>query len=101
MIIIIGTQNRTTRSTDFNATSSRSHAILQLTFEIESYEHAGQTVIHHSKLSLVDLAGSEKMSTIDPIDSKISLTDAPKHVKELTSINKSLSTLGIILLVLS
>ena len=101
IIINIGTQNRTTRSTDFNATSSRSHAILQLTFEIESYEHQGQTMIHHSKLSLVDLAGSEKMSTIDPIDSKISLSDAPKHVKELTSINKSLSTLGNVISALS
>ena len=31
----VGNRHRTTRSTDYNMTSSRSHAILQLTFEIE------------------------------------------------------------------
>jgi hypothetical protein len=39
-----------------------------------------------SKLYLVDLAGSEKIPYIS--------TDNPKHIKELTAINKSLSTLG-------
>jgi centromeric protein E len=36
-ILAAGTYNRATRCTDFNATSSRSHAVLTLTFDIESY----------------------------------------------------------------
>lgn len=58
-ILAAGVANRTTRSTDYNATSSRSHAILQLTFDIEMYGEHGQTSIHRSKLSLVDLAGEQ------------------------------------------
>lgn len=87
-ILAVGTSNRATRSTDFNLTSSRSHAILQLTFSIESHMRSGQTLITKSKLNLVDLAGSEK------IPYYMSETNSQKHVKELTSINKSLSCLG-------
>ncbi len=85
-ILAIGTSNRMTRSTDFNLTSSRSHALLQLTFEIETQVESGQTLMARSKLFLVDLAGSEKIPYV--------ANDNPKHIKELTSINKSLSTLG-------
>ena len=86
-LLLLGSNNRSTRSTECNASSSRSHAILQLSFEIEKQIGDGQTVINHSKLNFVDLAGSEKI---------ISLGDDkdPKHLKELTSINKSLSSLG-------
>jgi hypothetical protein len=42
-----------------------------------------------SKLSLVDLAGSEKMLAIDETSLR-----AAEHLKELTSINQSLSSLG-------
>ena len=66
-LLELGNRHRTTRSTDYNMTSSRSHAILQLTFEIERTD-SGQTVISHSKLSLVDLAGSEKMLTSTTAD---------------------------------
>jgi kinesin family protein 3/17 len=100
-IIATGTANRTTRSTDFNLTSSRSHAILQLTFEIESFEKPGQTVIYKSKLSLVDLAGSEKMTSLSASESKIKQINIPRHIKELTSINKSLSSLGNVISALS
>ena len=86
-ILAVGTANRATRSTDFNLTSSRSHAILQLTFNIESHLPSGQTLISKSKLNLIDLAGSEKIPyTTD--------SNNQKHMKELTSINKSLSCLG-------
>ena len=88
-ILAVGTNNRMTRSTDFNKTSSRSHALLQLTFEIESHTETGQTVINRSKLNLIDLAGSEKI----PFAAS-DLSSNAKHMKELTSINKSLSSLG-------
>jgi hypothetical protein len=45
-ILAVGTNNRMTRSTDFNTTSSRSHALLQLTFEIETQTEMGQTIIN-------------------------------------------------------
>ena len=88
-ILAVGTANRMTRSTDFNETSYRSHAILQLTFEIEQFDD-GQTTIFRSKLNLIDLAGSEKTSNnLNNLEQQ-----TQKHMKELTSINKSLSSLG-------
>ena len=90
----VGTRNRSVRCTEFNDTSSRSHAILQLTFELEKQNESGQTVLIRSKLSFADLAGSEKMSTTD------NMSEA-KHVRELTSINQSLSSLGNVIAALS
>ena len=96
-----GTARRITSSTDFNLTSSRSHAVLQLFFEIDcSDDSGGDSTIRRSKLSLVDLAGSEKMSTVAE-DSAISPADMFRHVRELTSINKSLSSLGNVISALS
>ena len=97
-----GTTSRTTASTEYNATSSRSHAILQLAFELTSNVPGQGQVLTRCKLSLVDLAGSEKMSVAttglptlqgDLIEVCAQLQEA-KHVRELTSINKSLSALG-------
>lgn len=93
-IVAVATKNRITKSTDFNFTSSRSHAILQLTFEIESQQESGQTTIIRSKLNLVDLAGSEKIPFLTE-------SNNAKHMKELTSINKSLSSLGNVIAALS
>lgn len=45
-VIRVGTHSRATRSTNSNLTSSRSHAILQLTFEMESLEEYGQKMIY-------------------------------------------------------
>ena len=89
-----GTKNRCTKSTDYNDTSSRSHAILQLSFELEKQIESGQTMLIRSKLSFADLAGNEKMSTSE------SLSDS-RHLKEMTSINQSLSTLGNVISALS
>lgn len=101
-ILAVGTTNRMTRSTDFNFTSSRSHAILQLTFEIETQVESGQTLISRSKLNLIDLAGSEKMSTSDETSYMLNqIAASQKHVKELTSINKSLHALGNVISALS
>lgn len=101
-ILAVGTTNRMTRSTDFNFTSSRSHAILQLTFEIETQVESGQTLISRSKLNLIDLAGSEKMSTSEENSYMLNqIAASQKHVKELTSINKSLHALGNVISALS
>ena len=87
-------KNRSTRSTDYNDTSSRSHAIFQLNFELEKLSESGTRILIRAKLSFADLAGSEKMSGSEQISEA-------KHVKELTNINQSLSTLGNVIAALS
>ncbi|RLN92104.1 hypothetical protein BBJ28_00016714 [Nothophytophthora sp. Chile5] len=86
-LLKMGNRNRTIRSTECNEKSSRSHALLQLSIEVESRGlESATTIIRRAKLSLVDLAGSEKWDTdIDMQDDRC---------KELTSINQSLSALG-------
>ena len=91
----MGTRNRSTRSTEYNETSSRSHAILQLTFELEKQNDSGQIMLIRSKLSFADLAGSEKMGSTSE-----GVSEA-KHVRELTAINLSLSSLGNVIAALS
>ncbi len=97
-LVAAGTCNRAMRSTDFNATSSRSHAVLQLSLEVIKHGRGGETVISRSKLSLADLAGSEKILTDADAPSGADNTDneyiKTRHLRELTSINTSLSCLG-------
>lgn len=83
----LGNRNRTIRATEYNEKSSRSHAVLQLSVEVESRGmESAATIIRRAKLNLVDLAGSEKWAT-----DAVMGTD---RTKELTSINQSLSALG-------
>ncbi|KAJ0403080.1 hypothetical protein P43SY_009147 [Pythium insidiosum] len=82
-----GNRNRAIRATEYNERSSRSHALLQLSAEVESRGAEGPTtIIRRAKLNLVDLAGSEKW------DVDVAMGHA--RSKELTSINQSLSALG-------
>lgn len=56
-----GSCNRAVRRTEYNDTSSRSHAILQMSVAVEIPDSAsGRTIIRQAKLNLVDLAGSER-----------------------------------------
>uniref|UniRef100_K3X600 Kinesin motor domain-containing protein n=1 Tax=Globisporangium ultimum (strain ATCC 200006 / CBS 805.95 / DAOM BR144) TaxID=431595 RepID=K3X600_GLOUD len=83
----MGNRNRTIRATEYNEKSSRSHALLQLSAEVESRGIEGATtIIRRAKLNLVDLAGSEKWDT--------DVAMGNDRCKELTSINQSLSALG-------
>lgn len=86
-----GARNRSVAQTDMNERSSRSHTIFQLIMEQEPLKPSTleEKVSKLSKLNLVDLAGSEKWNTF----SKIKMED--KRIQELTSINQSLSTLGV------
>lgn len=60
-LLHMGNRRRTTESTRCNATSSRSHAVLQVLLEAQHADgHAVQ-----SKLSLIDLAGSERAIATD------------------------------------
>ena len=84
-LIRIGSENRTTASTNMNECSSRSHTLVIMTL------HQKNTKTLEAKtgrLYLVDLAGSEKIAKTG--SSGITLEEAK-------IINKSLSTLGMVI----
>lgn len=48
-----GGRNRAVRGTEYNEASSRSHALLQLSVEVETVQEGGSTIIRRAKLNLV------------------------------------------------
>ncbi|XP_071691789.1 kinesin-like protein KIN-8A [Rutidosis leptorrhynchoides] len=60
-----GNRNRTTEPTRANETSSRSHAILQVTVEYRVKDGYNNVIKRVGKLSLIDLAGSERAHATD------------------------------------
>ena len=52
-----GTVNRTVASTNMNATSSRAHTIVGITFVQKSKNNAGKEMAKTAVVNLVDLAG--------------------------------------------
>lgn len=100
-VIARGDQARRTASTQFNARSSRSHAVVQIV--VESRERIPRGVsgkdakrsgilpggVRVSTLSLIDLAGSEKAA------------ESKERRQEGAHINKSLLTLGTVIAKLS
>ena len=99
-VIARGDQARRTASTQFNARSSRSHAVVQIV--VESRERVPGSAAGDSKrqglppggvrvstLSLIDLAGSEKAA------------ETKERRQEGSHINKSLLTLGTVIAKLS
>jgi phage anti-repressor protein len=86
-----GAMNKSVAQTEMNERSSRSHTIFQMFIEQEmthpKTEEEALTKV--SKLNLVDLAGSEKWNTFSAMKME------GKRIQEMTSINQSLSTLGV------
>ena len=80
-----GNRNRTQEATGANETSSRSHAILQVSIEYKDKNSGIDYEIKYSKLSLVDLAGSERASATQ---------NRGIRLIEGANINRSLLTLG-------
>uniref|UniRef100_A0A3Q4BJF0 Kinesin family member 13Bb n=1 Tax=Mola mola TaxID=94237 RepID=A0A3Q4BJF0_MOLML len=84
-----GNKSRTVAATNMNEESSRSHAVFNiiLTHKLMDLQSGtcGEKV---SKLSLVDLAGSERAAKTGA---------AGERLKEGSNINKSLSTLGLVI----
>ncbi|KAK9280493.1 hypothetical protein L1049_014185 [Liquidambar formosana] len=80
--------NRKVAATNMNRASSRSHSVF--TCIIES-KWESQGVSHHrfARLNLVDLAGSERQKSSGA---------EGERLKEATNINKSLSTLGLVIM---
>ena len=80
-----GNRNRTQEATGANETSSRSHAILQVSVEYKDKNSGIDIEIKFSKLSLIDLAGSERASATQ---------NRGIRLIEGANINRSLLTLG-------
>ncbi len=84
-LLLVGNTRRTVEATGANATSSRSHAVMQIVCEYTN-KHAGiQGEVHVGKLSLIDLAGSERASRTN---------NRGMRMIEGANINKSLLALG-------
>ncbi|KAL2124729.1 hypothetical protein VTJ04DRAFT_1094 [Mycothermus thermophilus] len=98
-VIARGDQARRTASTQFNARSSRSHAVVQIVVESRERMPGGSGDgkrqgllpggVRVSTLSLIDLAGSEKAA------------ESKERRQEGSHINKSLLTLGTVIAKLS
>jgi len=82
-----GNKNRTIGSTMMNASSSRAHTIIQIEFKrVEMINNKKTEKL--SVINLVDLAGSEKLAKTGA---------SGDRMKEGCAINKSLSTLGLVI----
>ncbi|KAJ8932765.1 hypothetical protein NQ314_014467 [Rhamnusium bicolor] len=84
--MMIAQQNRAVAATDFNEHSSRSHAVTKIYLHGQNNE---AKVFYTGSINLVDLAGSESAKT-----------SANERLIETKNINKSLSTLGSVMLAL-
>ncbi|XAR59615.1 Plus-end-directed kinesin ATPase [Bertholletia excelsa] len=83
-----GASNRKVAATNMNHASSRSHSVFTCVIE-SRWESQGVTHHRFARLNLVDLAGSERQKSSGA---------EGERLKEATNINKSLSTLGLVIM---
>ncbi|KAK1394515.1 kinesin-like protein KIN-12E [Heracleum sosnowskyi] len=86
--LVQGSANRKVASTNMNRASSRSHSVFTCIIE-SKWESQGVTHHRFARLNLVDLAGSERQKSSGA---------EGERLKEATNINKSLSTLGLVIM---
>ncbi|KAJ3576900.1 hypothetical protein NPX13_g3564 [Xylaria arbuscula] len=84
-MIVQGNEYRTVSPTDANATSSRSHAVLQINIAMKDRNAAVNEPHTMATLSIIDLAGSERASATK---------NRGERLIEGANINKSLLALG-------
>ncbi|XP_078442016.1 phragmoplast orienting kinesin 2 [Wolffia australiana] len=89
-LLIQGSANRKVAATNMNRESSRSHSVFTCIIQ-SRWEKNSTTNMRFARLNLVDLAGSERQKTSGA---------EGERLKEAASINKSLSTLGHVMMVL-
>ncbi|KAJ3639965.1 hypothetical protein Zmor_003291 [Zophobas morio] len=84
-----GNKSRTVAATNMNSESSRSHAVFTVILTQTLVDtHTGVTGEKVSRMSLVDLAGSERAVKTGAVGDRL---------KEGSNINKSLTTLGLVI----
>ncbi|KAJ8674290.1 hypothetical protein QAD02_005552 [Eretmocerus hayati] len=86
-----GSKKRQTAATLLNAHSSRSHTIFSITVFLKENGVDGEELLKMGKLNLVDLAGSENVGKSGAVD---------KRAREAGKINRSLLTLGKVIIAL-
>ncbi|XP_031100567.1 kinesin-like protein KIN-12E [Ipomoea triloba] len=86
--LVQGAANRKVAATNMNRASSRSHSVFTCVIE-SKWESQGVTHHRFARLNLVDLAGSERQKSSGA---------EGERLKEATNINKSLSTLGLVIM---
>ena len=87
-----GNARRKTEPTEANATSSRSHAVLEIEV-VRRERHAGYTSVQsRGKLSLVDLAGSERAS--ETLNTGHKLRDGANINRSLLALANCINALG-------
>ncbi|KAI7286266.1 kinesin-domain-containing protein [Hortaea werneckii] len=84
-MVIRGNGNRTQSHTEANATSSRSHAVLQVNISLKDRNASTTEPVTMATLSIIDLAGSERASATK---------NRGERLLEGANINKSLLALG-------
>lgn len=90
-LLNIGNSRRKTESTEANATSSRSHAVLEIAVKRKQKGQYGNQVLR-GKLALVDLAGSERASETNNFGQK--LRDGANINRSLLALANCINALG-------
>ncbi|ONK63044.1 uncharacterized protein A4U43_C07F10830, partial [Asparagus officinalis] len=89
-LLLQGAANRKMAATHMNSESSRSHSVFTCTIE-SRWERDSMTHFRFGRLNLVDLAGSERQKSSGA---------EGERLKEAANINRSLSTLGLVIMTL-
>eukprot|EP00890_Picochlorum_soloecismus_P001325 jgi/Picsp_1/2193/NSC_05657-R1_kinesin-like protein kif15 len=88
-MLSVGMANRRVAETLANDRSSRSHSVFTANIVQKVKDASGSVAVLRSRLHLVDLAGSERQKASGA---------AGERLKEASSINKSLSALGLVIM---
>ncbi|KAJ7549008.1 hypothetical protein O6H91_07G036300 [Diphasiastrum complanatum] len=89
-LLLQGAANRKVAATNMNRESSRSHSVFTCVIE-SKWERESVINTRFGRLNLVDLAGSERQKTSGAEGDRL---------REAANINKSLSTLGLVIMIL-
>uniref|UniRef100_A0A1D1Z2I7 Kinesin-like protein n=1 Tax=Anthurium amnicola TaxID=1678845 RepID=A0A1D1Z2I7_9ARAE len=90
-LLNLGNSRRKTESTEANATSSRSHAVLEITVK-RKHRNSHRCQVLRGKLALVDLAGSERASETNSGGQK--LRDGANINRSLLALANCINALG-------
>ena len=91
-MLLLGNKRRTTEATNANQTSSRSHAVFQITCMKVAKTKSTNVETLVGKLSLIDLAGSERGTVTE--NRGIRLMEGAKINRSLLALANCINALG-------